>query len=91
MKFNTPLEELCTDLPEDFANLIRYTRSLRFEEKPDYAQLRRTFKDLYARLDVENNKLYDWVLSGYGNARNFHQKPIRIEKVKSPKKKTNLS
>ena len=39
-KTNTPLEELCANLPPEFLNLIKYARGLRFEEKPDYSALR---------------------------------------------------
>ena len=71
-KTNTPLEALCSDLPPEFVNLIKYSRGLRFEEKPDYATLRHQFTDLYTRLDFENTQIFDWTLAGYGSARNFH-------------------
>ena len=71
-KTNTPLETLFSDLPEEFLNLLKYSRGLRFEEKPDYAALRRQFKELYERMDFENNHIFDWTIAGYGSARNFH-------------------
>lgn len=48
------------DVPEEFINFIKYCRELKFEEKPDYTQLRRTFKDLFARRGYEYDYVYDW-------------------------------
>eukprot|EP00744_Colponema_vietnamica_P008525 GILI01012154.1.p1 GENE.GILI01012154.1~~GILI01012154.1.p1 ORF type:complete len:454 (+),score=43.98 GILI01012154.1:85-1362(+) len=36
-KQNTPIQELCSDLPEVFEKYLRYCRGLEFEEKPDYS------------------------------------------------------
>ncbi|WAQ88744.1 hypothetical protein PtA15_10A163 [Puccinia triticina] len=39
-------EILCRKLPQEFAILLSYSRSLRFDGKPDYAWLRELFRDL---------------------------------------------
>ena len=36
-KQNTPLNEMCADLPPVFEKYLRYCRGLGFEEKPDYS------------------------------------------------------
>jgi hypothetical protein len=47
-------------LPEEFANFIDYTRSLRFEDKPDYANLRRVFRRLFAAKGFKHDNVFDW-------------------------------
>jgi len=39
---------------------MNYTRSLKFEEKPDYRFLRKIFRDLFDRLGYANDYAYDW-------------------------------
>ena len=61
-KMNTSVEELCHGFPSEFATYLNYSRSLAFEERPDYSYLRRIFKELFARMGLEADFLYDWVL-----------------------------
>jgi casein kinase 1 len=61
-KTSTPVELLCSDLPIEFANYINYSKALRFEDRPDYALLRRNFKDLFGRLGMALDYMYDWCL-----------------------------
>lgn len=61
-KTSTPVELLCADLPIEFANYINYCKGLRFEDRPDYAMLKRNFKDLFLRLGMVQDYLYDWCL-----------------------------
>jgi hypothetical protein len=35
-------------------------RALRFDDKPDYAYLRKLFRDIYAREGYEYDHVYDW-------------------------------
>lgn len=35
--------------PGEFCSFIKYARSLKFEEAPDYSYLRQLFKDLFFR------------------------------------------
>ena len=61
-KVSTAVEVLCADLPAEFVNFINYAKSLRFEDRPDYALLRRNFKDLFGRLGMIQDYQYDWCL-----------------------------
>ena len=61
-KTSTPVELLCADLPIEFANYVNYCKALRFEDRPDYALLRRNFKDLFGRLGMNLDYMYDWCL-----------------------------
>ncbi|CAJ0632313.1 1523_t:CDS:2 [Entrophospora sp. SA101] len=46
-KMTTPTELLCRTFPNEFAIYLNYTRSLRFDDKPDYSYLRKLFRDLF--------------------------------------------
>ncbi|KAK1354997.1 Non-specific serine/threonine protein kinase [Heracleum sosnowskyi] len=51
-KVPTSVEELCCGYPTEFASYFHYCRSLRFEDEPDYAYLKRVFRfprPLYTR------------------------------------------
>ncbi|XP_042379903.1 casein kinase 1-like protein 1 isoform X2 [Zingiber officinale] len=48
-KATTSFEALCHGYPLEFASYFRYCRSLKFEEKPEYAYLKRLFRDLFIR------------------------------------------
>lgn len=47
-----PTQVLCKGFPQEFVTYFQYVRSLRFDEKPDYAYLRRLFRDLFAKEGV---------------------------------------
>jgi len=59
-KRSTPVELLCKGFPDVFASYLNYCRALRFEDRPDYAYLRRLFKDLFMREGFVNDGLFDW-------------------------------
>ena len=42
-------QALCRGYPTEFASYFHYCRSLRFDDKPDYAYLKRIFRDLFIR------------------------------------------
>lgn len=56
----TSVETLCKGYPAVFASYLNYCRALRFEDRPDYAYLRRLFKDLFMREGFVNNGMFDW-------------------------------
>ncbi len=51
------------DAPAEFAVYINYTRALRFEDRPDYAHLRRLLKDRFANERFQNDGIFDWTLA----------------------------
>ncbi len=61
-KKSTSIEELCKNHPPEFASYLRYCRSLRFDDRPDYAYLRTLFRDLYLREGYADDSIYDWSL-----------------------------
>jgi len=58
-KMNTPIVSLCKNLPEEFQAYIKYTRALRFEDQPDYAYLKRLFRELFFRKRFQLDTLLD--------------------------------
>ncbi len=44
----------------EFATYVNYCRSLRFEEKPDYAYLRQLIRNLFHRQGFSYDYVFDW-------------------------------
>jgi len=64
-KLSTPIETLCRGYPAEFASYLNYTRSLRFDDKPDYAWLRRLFRELFFREGYKFDFAFDWTILRY--------------------------
>jgi casein kinase I family protein HRR25 len=60
MKMDTTTKDLCSGLPDEFAAYLKYTRSLDFEDKPDYLLLRKIFRDLFVREGFQYDYVFDW-------------------------------
>merc|ERR1719181_1167380 len=61
-KMAIPIETLCEGMPSEFATYMTYCRNLRFDEKPDYAYMRRLFKELYVKQGYEWDNVFDWTI-----------------------------
>ena len=59
-----------------FGMYQNYVRSLRFEEKPDYAYLRKLMKNLFHRQGFSYDYVYDWIT--LKNVSNVSQQIIRL-------------
>ena len=46
-KQNVPIKELCKGLPQEFATLLNYCRSLKFAEAPNYSYCRKLFREMF--------------------------------------------
>lgn len=57
------IPSLVAGLPNEFSIFLDYTRALSFESKPDYAYMRRLFRDLRIREEHEDDDIFDWCLS----------------------------
>ena len=60
MKMSTSPAVLCEGLPDEFMTYINYCRSLRYEEKPDYAFLRQLFHNVFNQQGFSNDNDFDW-------------------------------
>ena len=49
-------------IPAEFATYMNYTRALRFEDKPDYAYLRKLLRDLFVREGYQMDYVFDWTI-----------------------------
>mmetsp|Transcript_2620 Transcript_2620/g.5761 ORF Transcript_2620/g.5761 Transcript_2620/m.5761 type:complete len:539 (-) Transcript_2620:542-2158(-) len=60
-KQQVSIAQLCQGCPSQFAEFLAYTRSLKFDAKPDIPYLRKLFRDLYhAQGCGAIPKLWDW-------------------------------
>ena len=51
---------LITLISAEFSTYLNYCRSLRFEEKPDYAYLRQLIRNLFHRQGFSYDYVFDW-------------------------------
>mmetsp|Transcript_3219 Transcript_3219/g.7576 ORF Transcript_3219/g.7576 Transcript_3219/m.7576 type:complete len:439 (-) Transcript_3219:130-1446(-) len=63
-KQTTAVDTLCKGCPPIFVTYMNYAKALRFEDRPDYAYLRRLFKELFTKEGYENDGVYDWSQGG---------------------------
>jgi len=68
-KKQTKLEDLCKGHPNVFHSFLSYCIALRFDDRPDYAYIRRLFRDQFMREGFIKDGVFDWAPSA-GNARN---------------------
>ena len=61
-KLSTSIEALTKGMPEEFNIYLNYCRSMKFEEKPDIAYLRKLFKDLFYRMGFDYDFVFDWMV-----------------------------
>ncbi|CAM8993551.1 unnamed protein product [Rhodiola kirilowii] len=59
-KVATSIEALCRGYPKEFESYFHYCRSLRFEDKPDYAYLKRIFQDRFIDEGFRLDYVFDW-------------------------------
>eukprot|EP00811_Abedinium_folium_P033975 NODE_6899_length_1627_cov_7.048000.p1 GENE.NODE_6899_length_1627_cov_7.048000~~NODE_6899_length_1627_cov_7.048000.p1 ORF type:complete len:447 (-),score=112.81 NODE_6899_length_1627_cov_7.048000:57-1397(-) len=60
-KMSTPVEKLCQNYPAPFSAYLDYCLALRFDDRPDYAFLRRLFKDYRLREEFLQEGAFDWM------------------------------
>eukprot|EP01064_Diplonema_japonicum_P014655 TRINITY_DN22337_c0_g1_i1.p1 TRINITY_DN22337_c0_g1~~TRINITY_DN22337_c0_g1_i1.p1 ORF type:complete len:312 (+),score=44.26 TRINITY_DN22337_c0_g1_i1:69-1004(+) len=55
-------EELCKGCPKAMETFLKYTRSLQFEEAPDYKKCKNWFAELAAQEDIKKDNNFDWCI-----------------------------
>lgn len=69
IKVATPLEKLCEDCPSkfhfqilaEFQDILKYTRSLKFDEDPDYSLIKKQLKNVLSAKELDYDLKFDWV------------------------------
>lgn len=91
-KMSTPVELLCRQYAPEFATYLNYVRSLRFDDKPDYAYLRRILRELFYRKGYQNDFVFDWTILNFHdvekNARRQREEEDKQKLVKSAREST---
>jgi serine/threonine protein kinase len=60
-KMSTPLSELCKGFPEEFEKYLAYCRGLAFKERPDYASLRNSFRQVRKKFGGVQDHDLEWM------------------------------
>jgi len=61
-KIGTSIDFLTKGYAAEFGQYMNYCRTLRFEDKPDYAYLRKLFRDLFLREGHKYDAMFDWTV-----------------------------
>jgi serine/threonine protein kinase len=80
---------LCEALPEGISSLLTYSKSLRFEEKPDYAHMHSLLNALCPSIELDS--IYDWTLLNYSSSRLFRTQRIAPLNEQSPPRQHDIS
>ncbi|CAA7408770.1 unnamed protein product [Spirodela intermedia] len=64
-KLSMSIEALCYGYPIEFASYFHYCCSLRFDDEPDYAYLRKIFRSLFNREGFQYDYIFDWTTPKY--------------------------
>ncbi|CAD7930758.1 unnamed protein product [Amoebophrya sp. A25] len=80
-KKSVGVEHLCRNCPPQFASYLSYCRKLKFEDRPDYAALRRLFRDIASADSTwcpleegEDPNAFDWEkISGFDSRMKFNK------------------
>ena len=68
MKKFIPIEKLCKDCPSELEDYFKYIRSLKFEEEPNYEQLKNLFIDIIKKESAPFNGVeqlsFSWIEQG---------------------------
>ncbi|KAI9143904.1 kinase-like domain-containing protein [Paraphysoderma sedebokerense] len=61
-KETTPVSQLCSGLPPEFAQYLKYVRALQFADIPDYTMLRKLFHGIAKREGWRLDWIFDWTV-----------------------------
>ena len=60
-KINTKVEDICSELPQEFSKFLQYARDLHFEHKPDYDYLRGLLNEMNTDRVPLNKVNFDFI------------------------------
>ena len=59
-KLTTP-EKLCENLPSEICEFLKYSKSLNFEQEPDYSYCCSLFSNALSKIECKNDLLFSWI------------------------------
>ena len=59
-KLITP-EKLCENLPSEICEFLKYSKSLNFEQEPDYSYCCSLFNNALSKIECKNDLLFSWI------------------------------
>lgn len=62
MKMNMAEEDICDGCPAQFSQFLKYVKSLKFDERPNYEHINSLFKDLAEEKNYVYDEVFDWYL-----------------------------
>ena len=62
IKKNIEPEKLCSQLPIEFSQYIKYVRELKFEEDPNYNYMKGLFINILTKLGFKNDLFFSWLI-----------------------------
>ena len=55
------MEKLCKDMPKEMLEFMKYTKSLKFEEEPNYDYLKKLLNIMLKKINKENDSIFSWI------------------------------
>lgn len=89
-KTNTNLDVLCSGLPNEFAGILQYARSLKFEDKPDYRYLMNILLNAATREGIHIDNMFDWHIPKATISSNIESMPLSGLKKKRVRRKKRV-
>eukprot|EP01118_Nematostelium_gracile_P003650 TRINITY_DN1421_c0_g1_i1.p1 TRINITY_DN1421_c0_g1~~TRINITY_DN1421_c0_g1_i1.p1 ORF type:complete len:399 (-),score=101.46 TRINITY_DN1421_c0_g1_i1:147-1343(-) len=84
-KIATSIDTLTKGYPAEFSQYMNYCRSLHFEDKPDYAYLRKIFRDLFLKEGMKYDAMFDWTIQKRDDGKTASKsEEMEVEKVVKP-------
>ncbi|KAK4081730.1 uncharacterized protein Triagg1_2471 [Trichoderma aggressivum f. europaeum] len=78
-KLALPIDVICKGLPSAFSRHLKYVRSLGYNQKPNYANLRAMYRRLMERRGHEYDGVFDWDLLDDDNVKQGEELPVDPE------------
>lgn len=83
-KYNRIMEKKCDtlnsggflELPSEILSMLTYSRSLKFEDKPDYIYLRALIRDLMNKERLSTDFIFDWTIRNYTTHKSLNNRII---------------
>ena len=85
VKSHTSIEDLCKDVPEEFAKYLTSVKDLTFQEEPKYAEYRRMFRQLFIRMGYVYDFKYDWLVKAKEKEFKVQPPRVTIEEKRAPR------